>query len=112
MRVEFGDFQKIRLIGDYQFGKYLGKELFPSDVKIVYSKRTGRIRHVYISKQHRRKGFAKMLLTKILEIEKTHFDTIRLLTTNPAAVCLYESFDFVKITKEINASHIFLFDKS
>ena len=51
MRVEFGDFQKIRLIGDYQFGKYLGKELFPSGVKIVYSKRTGRIRHVFLENE-------------------------------------------------------------
>jgi len=45
------DLQKIRSIADYQFGKGVGKELFPNDVKIVYSKRTGRIRYVYLSER-------------------------------------------------------------
>jgi len=43
-----GDLQKIRSIADYQFGKGVGKELFPDDVKILYSKGTGRIRYVYL----------------------------------------------------------------
>ena len=47
---EFRDLQKIRSIGDYQFGKGLGHKLFPNDVKITYSKRTGRIRHVFLNK--------------------------------------------------------------
>jgi len=42
------DLQKIRSIANYQFGKKTGENLFPDDVKIVYSKRTGRIRHVYL----------------------------------------------------------------
>jgi predicted RNA-binding protein (TIGR00451 family) len=40
--------QRIRSIADYQFGKDIGKILFPDDVQIVYSKRTGRIRHVFL----------------------------------------------------------------
>lgn len=40
--------QKIRIIADYQFGRGVGKSLFPNDVKIAFSKRTGRIRHVYL----------------------------------------------------------------
>ncbi len=47
MTDEHGDLQKIRSIGDYQFGKGYGKKLFPDDVKITYSKRTGRIRYVF-----------------------------------------------------------------
>jgi predicted RNA-binding protein (TIGR00451 family) len=39
--------QKIRTIADYQFGRGQGEILFPDDVGIVFSKRTGRIRHVY-----------------------------------------------------------------
>jgi len=39
---------KIRSIADYQFGKDVGEGLFPDDVRIVRSKRTGRIRHVYL----------------------------------------------------------------
>ncbi len=38
--------QKIRSITDYQFGKGVGAKLFPDDVEISYSKRTGRIRHI------------------------------------------------------------------
>ena len=37
---------KIRSIADYQFGKGVGLELFPSNVEIQYSPRTGRIRYI------------------------------------------------------------------
>lgn len=40
--------RKIRAVADYQFGKGVGIELFPEDVTIAYSKRTGRIRYVYL----------------------------------------------------------------
>lgn len=43
-----GDLWKIRCIADYQFGKGVGIVLFPENVDIVYSKRTGRVRHVYL----------------------------------------------------------------
>lgn len=39
---------KIRSIADYQFGKGFGVRLFPDNVEIAYSKRTGRIRHIYL----------------------------------------------------------------
>ena len=41
--------KKIRSIADYQFGRGVGAKLFPRDVKVVYSKRTGRIRYVYLN---------------------------------------------------------------
>lgn len=41
--------KRIRSVADYQFGKGLGAVLFPNDVEIVYSQRTGRIRYVYLS---------------------------------------------------------------
>lgn len=40
--------QKIRSIADYQFGRGVGNILFPSEVRIVHSKRTGKIRHIYL----------------------------------------------------------------
>jgi uncharacterized protein with predicted RNA binding PUA domain len=40
--------RRIRSVADYQFGKGVGEKLFPDDVKIVYSKRTGRIRYIYL----------------------------------------------------------------
>jgi len=40
--------RRIRSVADYQFGKGVGAKLFPENVEIVYSKRTGRIRYVYL----------------------------------------------------------------
>ncbi|UCF59525.1 MAG: pseudouridine synthase [Candidatus Bathyarchaeota archaeon] len=51
MRDKPDDLQKIRSIADYQFGKNVGEKLFPDNVKIIYSKRTGRIRYVYLRKK-------------------------------------------------------------
>ena len=74
--------------------------------------RTGRIRHLYISQQHRNQGFAKLLMKKIMNVAINHFDKLRLLTTNPMAASLYESFGFVKTTSGVNVSHIFLVNRS
>jgi len=37
---------RIRSVANYQFGKGVGVRLFPENVEILYSKRTGRIRYV------------------------------------------------------------------
>jgi uncharacterized protein with predicted RNA binding PUA domain len=37
---------KVRSIADYQFGKGVGAKLFPENVKVEYSLRTGRIRFI------------------------------------------------------------------
>jgi len=39
---------RIRGVADYQFGRMVGARLFPKNVEIVRSKRTGRIRYVYL----------------------------------------------------------------
>jgi predicted RNA-binding protein (TIGR00451 family) len=39
--------QKIRSVANYQFGRDTGKPLFPDNVEISLSQRTGRIRHIY-----------------------------------------------------------------
>lgn len=36
-------------MADYQFGKGVGAKLFPENVEIAYSKRTGRIRYIYLN---------------------------------------------------------------
>jgi conserved protein with predicted RNA binding PUA domain len=40
---------KVRAIADYQFGKGVGAKLFPEDIKIQLSPRTGRIRFIYLN---------------------------------------------------------------
>jgi predicted RNA-binding protein (TIGR00451 family) len=41
--------RRIRSVADYQFGKGVGDKLFPGDVEILFSRRTGRIRYVYLN---------------------------------------------------------------
>jgi len=55
MKDKLNALRKIRCIADYQFGKGVGEKLFPENVEIVYSRKTGRIRHVY--------AYEKMLAT-------------------------------------------------
>jgi len=43
--------QKIRSIADYQLGKGAGKALFPDNVHVSFSRRTGRIRHIYLGNE-------------------------------------------------------------
>jgi predicted RNA-binding protein (TIGR00451 family) len=43
--------QKIRSLADYQFGKNTGTRLFPDTVRIVYSKNTGKIRHIHMKEE-------------------------------------------------------------
>ena len=43
------DFKRIRSVADYQFGKGVGAKLFPENIEIAYSKRTGRIRYIYLN---------------------------------------------------------------
>jgi predicted RNA-binding protein (TIGR00451 family) len=40
--------QKIRSVADYQFGKAVGAKFFPDEVKIVYSKNSGKIRYIFL----------------------------------------------------------------
>ena len=43
--------QKIRSVADYQFGRGVGAKLFPDGVNIVYSKNTGKIRHIHLNEE-------------------------------------------------------------
>lgn len=43
--------QKIRRVADYQFGRGVGKKLFPDNIAVVFSKRTGRIKYVYLDEK-------------------------------------------------------------
>lgn len=43
--------QKIRAIADYQFGRGIGNFLFPDNVKLSFSRRTGKIRHISLENE-------------------------------------------------------------
>lgn len=40
--------RRVRAVADYQFGRAVGAELFPEGVNIVFSRRTRRIRYIYL----------------------------------------------------------------
>jgi conserved protein with predicted RNA binding PUA domain len=40
---------KVRSVADYQFGKGVGAQLFPDNIEIQYSPRTGRIRYINLN---------------------------------------------------------------
>jgi uncharacterized protein with predicted RNA binding PUA domain len=42
---------RIRKTADYQFGKNMGEALFPDSVSISFSKRTHRIRHIFLDQE-------------------------------------------------------------
>jgi len=45
------DLDKIRSIGNYQFGKNIGNMLFPENVEIKRSTKTGRIRLIFLNNE-------------------------------------------------------------
>lgn len=47
LKIEVNDYKRIKMIADYQFGAGTGEGLFNEDVKIVKSRKTGKIRHIY-----------------------------------------------------------------
>lgn len=64
----------------------------------------GRVRHLYVLNDFRKKGVGTLLLNKILDFGSTHFSTIRLRTDTFAASNFYENYGFIKIT-DPSASH-------
>ncbi len=40
---------RIRSVADYQFGREVGRVLFPDGVNVAFSRRTGRIRYVFLN---------------------------------------------------------------
>ena len=46
------DLQKVKAIADFQFGKKAGDTLFCGKIKIIKSKKTGKIRNVYVNGKH------------------------------------------------------------
>ena len=67
-------------------------------------RRIGRVRHLYVSKAHRKKGVGKMILRKIINSSRNTFDKLRLYTENPIASSFYVNNGFTKSSAK-NVSH-------
>lgn len=64
----------------------------------------GRVRHLYVSKSHRKHGLGSRLLKEILKDASNSFSKIRLRTDTIEAAIFYEKLGFKKIIDE-SASH-------
>ncbi len=96
--------QKIRSIANYQFGRGVGEVLFPGDVNVSFSKRTGRIRHV---------NFRGALLATLRPTDGLFSLTIegarRLLLTKPPQLWVKvqdEIAEFVATGRSVFAKHV------
>ena len=75
----------------------------------VNNSKIGRIRHVYISQKYRRKGYASLLMRKIIKFAAKHFKLLRLYTENPIASSFYKSLGFIQ-SNSIKVTHVLQLD--
>lgn len=68
----------------------------------------GRLRHVYVATEARRRGVGRMLVSRLLEHAWEYFPKVRVYTDNPAAAALYEKSGFHP-TDEPKCSHAIVF---
>lgn len=64
----------------------------------------GRLRHLYVHPEYRRRGIAVALVNECRQASSREFVRLRLRTTNPASASLYRSMAFVDIN-ESDATH-------
>jgi len=77
----FGAFDGDRLVGVAALNRQ-GPEL-------------GRVRHVYVHPDYRRRGVARALVSGVLDFADRHYPVVVLRTPNPSAAKLYECLGFL-----------------
>lgn len=65
----------------------------------------GRVRHLYVDVDHRRKGIGSQLVHAVMEAAKRRFTRLRLRTNNPDSDGFYCSLGFMCFTDEPACSH-------
>jgi len=65
----------------------------------------GRVRHLYVAVDHRRKGIGSRLVRAVMGAASGHFTRLRLRTDNPDADGFYRSLGFMPYTDEPACSH-------
>jgi GNAT superfamily N-acetyltransferase len=66
---------------------------------------TGRVRHVYVLPEYRRRGIGKLRLAEIEPRARAHFNALILRTTSMAAVTFYERIGYEALAPEGTATH-------
>jgi GNAT superfamily N-acetyltransferase len=112
----------VRLVEDWRSGlnrfKQPGEALFIAieDARVVgvcglnrdpylSDPTVGRVRHLYVAVDHRRKGIGTQLAHAVIGAARGHFARLRLRTDSPIADAFYRSLGFVPVTGEPACSH-------
>ncbi|RLI05832.1 pseudouridine synthase [Candidatus Bathyarchaeota archaeon] len=102
--------QKVRCIADYQFGKDAGKTLFPDNIEVKFSGRTGRVKEIYVEKK-----LVATLRPTVGNFSLTIEGFKRLLKTFKypkfRVVVTKEAEEFVRKGKNVFAKHVKNVDK-
>lgn len=67
----------------------------------------GRIRHLYVLPDARRRGVGRVLVLALLDEARTHFCRVRLRTSQPEASLLYGALGFEESGGEPDATHVY-----
>lgn len=105
--LERGDYAKPRtaLFGVYD-GALAGVcALVPDPYLEPADPAVGRLRHLYVLPDRRRRGVATALIGAVVLEARRHYRVLRLRTANPAAARLYEAAGFAAITERA-ATHV------
>lgn len=70
----------------------------------------GRIRHVYVSRNHRRRAIGRGLVVRLLEFAKLNFREVRLKTETVEGAVFYSSLGFTAYQETGVNSHFLLLD--
>jgi ribosomal protein S18 acetylase RimI-like enzyme len=66
----------------------------------------GRVRHLYVSLAHRRRGIGRRLMAEVVAAARGRFERLHLRTTNPAAAALYERLGFRRLDDVPDCTHV------
>ena len=92
------------LYGIFQGEKLIGIGGLNEDPYTINNK-IGRIRRFYIAKKYRRKGLGRLLLARIINDAKKHFNIVVLNTDTVQGDKFYTSSGFLKGTKYMGVSY-------
>jgi GNAT superfamily N-acetyltransferase len=70
----------------------------------------GRVRHLYVAVDHRRKKIGTRLVRAVVAAAQGHFARLRLKTDNAGADAFYQSIGFTTVAGEPSCSHQLVFD--
>lgn len=73
----------------------------------VNGNRVGRVRRLYVSRKHRRRGIATALLERVCAEARKRFRILRVGAGNSGAAAFYESAGFVPVEEFERCTHVF-----